>query len=151
MSHQVRRVDTGIGADGRSAVLFDDVQVTAGRPRILWCTGATPADNSGADDAGCEFSTEMFGTPGSNFMLFELPPAEPDAPAFVHTTNTIDYIVVLKGRIELTLDTGSVELGPGDVIVDRGVRHSWRALGGEPAVSIGVLLPSHPIGEGATI
>ncbi len=51
---------------------------------------------------------------------------EPDAPG-MHTTDSVDYGIVLEGRIGLELDDGViVELEPGDVVVQNGTRHAWR-------------------------
>lgn len=46
-----------------------------------------------------------------------------------HTTETIDYGFVLRGRIELLLDDGAHVLEAGDVIVQRATRHAWRNPG----------------------
>ena len=143
----VRRVVTGINAQGRSTVLFDDRQSGA-TARVLWATDSLPADNASRADAAPAFGLERFRSPGTTFMLFELPAGE---TSLMHATDTIDYIVVLKGRLELILETGSVELAPGDCVVDRGVIHAWRALGDEPAMSIGVLVAAKPVGAGATL
>ena len=65
---------------------------------------------------------------------------EPDAPGF-HTTPTVDYGVVLSGRVVLELDDGvTTELAPGDVVVQNGTRHAWRNPGDEAARIIFVLL-----------
>jgi naringenin degradation protein FdeH len=143
----VRRVVTGVNAQGRSTVLFDDRQSGA-TAHVLWATDSLPADNASRADAAPPFGLERFKSQGTTFMIFELPAGQASP---MHATDTIDYIVVLKGRLELQLETGSVELGPGDCVVDRGVIHAWRALGDESAMSIGVLLPSKPVGAGATI
>jgi quercetin dioxygenase-like cupin family protein len=51
---------------------------------------------------------------------------EPDAPG-MHTTDSVDYGIVLEGRIGLELDDGAiVELEAGDVVVQNGTRHAWR-------------------------
>lgn len=51
---------------------------------------------------------------------------EPDDPG-MHTTDSVDYGVIISGRITLELDDGeSVELNPGDVFVQNGTRHAWR-------------------------
>ena len=147
MSGSVRRVVTGVDGEGRSTILFDD-RKSATSARVLWATDAFPADNASREDAAPEFSLDRFRSAGSTFMVFELPAGQTSP---MHATDTLDYIVVLKGRLELQLDTGSVELGPGDCVVDRGVIHAWRALGDEPAMSVGVLVPSVPVGAGATI
>ena len=47
-----------------------------------------------------------------------------------HTTQTIDYVMVLEGEIALELDTGEVTLRPGDCVVQRGTRHAWRNRSG---------------------
>lgn len=53
----------------------------------------------------------------------------------MHTTDTIDYVVVLAGQAELELDDGQKELvQAGDCIVQRGTRHAWRVVGDEPLV-----------------
>ncbi|MCP3987868.1 MAG: cupin domain-containing protein [Actinomycetia bacterium] len=59
-----------------------------------------------------------------------------------HTTATIDYGIVLSGRVELGLDDGWVELGPGDVVVQRATRHAWRLLGNEPCRIAWILIAS---------
>lgn len=51
---------------------------------------------------------------------------EPEAVG-MHTTDSVDYGIVLSGRIGLELDDGAtVELEPGDVVVQNGTRHAWR-------------------------
>lgn len=59
-----------------------------------------------------------------------------------HTTETIDYGIVLSGAVELGLDSGWVELGPGDVVVQRATRHAWRLVGDEPCRIAWVLISS---------
>jgi mannose-6-phosphate isomerase-like protein (cupin superfamily) len=44
----------------------------------------------------------------------------------MHTTDTIDFEVVLEGSVVLELDDGArVTLGPGDTVVQNGTRHRW--------------------------
>ncbi|NOX50661.1 MAG: cupin domain-containing protein [Gammaproteobacteria bacterium] len=45
----------------------------------------------------------------------------------MHTTNSVDYGILLKGRLTLELDDGEkVELEAGDVVIQNGTRHAWR-------------------------
>ena len=45
----------------------------------------------------------------------------------MHTTDTIDFVVVLSGEVWLELDGGQQTLvGPGDAVVQNGTRHAWR-------------------------
>lgn len=51
---------------------------------------------------------------------------EADNPG-MHATDSVDYGVILSGKITLELDDGEVaELGPGDVWIQNGTRHAWR-------------------------
>jgi quercetin dioxygenase-like cupin family protein len=70
---------------------------------------------------------------------FEMSPAEARG---MHTTNTLDYGVVVRGEMTLELDDGQIiRLRQGDCIVQNGTRHRWRNPGAEPClmafVSIG--------------
>ena len=38
----------------------------------------------------------------------------------MHRTPTIDLVIVLSGRVELVLDAETVQLGPGDTVVQEG-------------------------------
>ena len=51
---------------------------------------------------------------------------ESDNPG-MHTTDTVDYGIVLEGEIWLELDEGHVQhLHKHDVVVQNGTRHAWR-------------------------
>jgi mannose-6-phosphate isomerase-like protein (cupin superfamily) len=53
----------------------------------------------------------------------------------MHTTDTIDYGVVISGEIWLELDDGAeVHLEQGDCVVQNGTRHAWRNRSSEPCV-----------------
>jgi hypothetical protein len=58
----------------------------------------------------------------------------------MHTTSTLDYVVVLLGSVTLLLDEAEVQLRPFDVVVQRGTNHYWLNLGPDPALLMGVLL-----------
>ncbi len=51
---------------------------------------------------------------------------DPDRPG-MHATDTLDFMVVLDGRVVLGLDDGERVIGPGEYVVQRGTRHRWRA------------------------
>ena len=53
----------------------------------------------------------------------------------MHTTDTIDYGVVVRGEMTLELDDGKmVHLRQGDCIVQNGTRHRWRNPLSEPCL-----------------
>jgi mannose-6-phosphate isomerase-like protein (cupin superfamily) len=60
----------------------------------------------------------------------------------MHKTETIDYIILLKGDVTLILDEDEVTLKPHDVVVQRGTNHAWVNNGNEPALLIAVLIDS---------
>lgn len=65
---------------------------------------------------------------------------EPDSPG-MHTTDTIDYDIVLDGKISVEFDDGAmVNLSKGDILVQYGTRHAWRNVSNEPATMIFVLI-----------
>ena len=60
----------------------------------------------------------------------------------MHKTETIDYIILLKGDVTLILDEEEVDLKPYDVVVQRGPNHAWTNNGNEPALLIAILVDS---------
>jgi mannose-6-phosphate isomerase-like protein (cupin superfamily) len=68
---------------------------------------------------------------------------EPDSPG-MHTTPTIDFEYVVSGRVVLELDDGvTVELGPGDTVVQNGTRHAWRNPYDEPCTMVVFIVGAH--------
>lgn len=65
---------------------------------------------------------------------------EPEHPG-MHTTDTVDFDLVVSGEVWLELDDGAeVRLGPGDCVVQNGTRHRWRNKTSEPCVLAVALL-----------
>jgi hypothetical protein len=65
---------------------------------------------------------------------------EPQAPG-MHTTDSIDYGIVLAGELWLELDDGATQqLKQHDVVIQNGTRHAWRNKGGSDAVLAFVLI-----------
>jgi mannose-6-phosphate isomerase-like protein (cupin superfamily) len=65
---------------------------------------------------------------------------EPDSPGY-HTTDSIDFVYIATGRVQLELTSGEpVILAQGDSVVQNGTRHRWRAIGDEPVTLVAVLL-----------
>jgi mannose-6-phosphate isomerase-like protein (cupin superfamily) len=148
----VRRVVTGHDASGKSVFVSDEAVAalpTTGFHR-LWGGDATPQfpDDGGVPDHHTYFPP----IGGFRFGMFVLPPegtAEPTAgptdfegelPGLLsymdpsdpgmHTTDTIDFEIVLEGTVVLELDdSAEVTLHPGDTVVQNGTRHRWRNSG----------------------
>jgi len=144
-STPLRRVVTGLDADGKSCILIDGPA-----DQVIWATAETPVDNSGTADQGGGFSF-AFPRGGSKFVMLEMPPGDGLFGPGMHATDTIDYIAVLKGEVVLVTETEEVRCGPGDMIVDRGVMHGWRNHGPDTVFMAIAMIDAAPVGAGATI
>lgn len=149
VSFKNRRVVTGINDEEKSCVIsdspVDQVSGADGDPVVLWRTDDFPVDNSRNDERAEPFTTDAFNA--SSFLLMFT--AVPGQPSAWHATDSIDYVIVVKGAVTLELETGPVSLREGDIVIDRGVVHSWRATGDEPAVMFCAVTRAKPVGRGA--
>ncbi len=65
---------------------------------------------------------------------------EPENPG-MHTTNSIDYGIVISGEIYLELDNGEERLlTTGNCVVQNGTRHAWVNKSNKPATMAFILL-----------
>ena len=65
---------------------------------------------------------------------------EQDHPG-MHTTDSIDYGLLLNGELWLEVDGGEArQVRPGDVVVQNGTRHAWRNRSQSPATIAFVLI-----------
>lgn len=146
-----RRVVTGLNDQGKSCIVIDGpvpIFPESMGAALVWQTKTRPADNSGNADTAEPYQIDFLHTPGSCFAICQF---APHSPAGMHATDTIDYLVILSGRVTLVTENGEADLGPGDFVVDRGVVHGWRNDHDEPCVAVAVNLPAHPVGAGRTI
>jgi uncharacterized cupin superfamily protein len=66
----------------------------------------------------------------------------------MHRTETIDYVIVIAGEIDMDMDEETVHLRAGDVMVQRGTNHAWVNRGTVPARLAFVLVDAAPLGIG---
>ena len=132
---------TAASSEAGSKKAFADPSIEAnfcpgqGESRLMFVTFPPDSVMMRADFDGAAFGAE-FGQllPGLAETF------EPDAPG-MHTTDSIDYDVVLNGEITLELDDGQeVLLKQHDVAVQQGNRHAWRNKGDKPATMLFVLM-----------
>jgi hypothetical protein len=65
---------------------------------------------------------------------------EMDSPG-MHTTDTVDYGMLLEGELHLELDDGQTRvLKRHDVVIQNGTRHAWRNRSDRPATMLFVLV-----------
>src|SRR4026207_157726 len=123
MALQLRRVITGHDANGKARVMIDEVARHAfvGRPGAtginVWTTEGFPANNDGAEDAGLR----KVGTPVRNGTIFRVLEFAPGLAARNHRTDSIDYIVVMSGEIDMELGESVVHPTRGYALVPRGL------------------------------
>jgi len=156
-------------SDDSAPRAIDFKQVPGFSPTLLWATPAIPEVGKGQvgdptptaeswvpGPGGTRLMTVRF-PPDSSMMRADFDPAafgaefgagmpglaekfEMDSPG-MHTTDSVDYDVVLEGEITLELDGGKeVRLKKHDVVVQNGNRHAWRNKSSEPAVMLFVLI-----------
>jgi len=150
MALQVRRVITGHDASGRAIVHIDELcrNTFVGRPGAtginVWTTEGFPANNDGTDDAGLR----KVGTTIPNGTIFRILEFAPGLAPRNHRTDSIDYIVVLSGEIDMELDDSVVHIKAGDVMVQRGTNHAWANRSSKRARVAFVLIDATPLGIG---
>jgi quercetin dioxygenase-like cupin family protein len=140
---------------GQSCVIFDGPDgIVAGEgvtTTLLWQTDEAPASNEGNAEGALEPSSFKVPRGGTKFVLARFPPGAGADSYGMHASNTLDYGVVLSGRLTLVLEAEEVELNPGDFIIDRGVLHGWRNSGREDATVLWTVLDAKPTARPATV
>lgn len=152
MSLRLRRVVTGHDDQGRAVVKIDEIasNVTSRRvgvsAAVIWSTDTFPAVNKGDEDGGLGVTSTTL----RDGTVFRVARYEPGVAPRRHRTDSIDYAVVLSGEIDMELDTETVRLKAGDVLVQRGTMHNWVNRGKEAAIVAFVLVAAQPVAVGDT-
>ncbi|HEY3188864.1 MAG TPA: cupin domain-containing protein [Solirubrobacteraceae bacterium] len=153
MALRVRRVITWHDASGRALVKIDEIakNVVSGRPganaAVVWTTEGFPANNDGDADEGLR----KVGTTLKSGTVFRVIEFSPGVAARNHRTDSIDYIVIMSGEIDMELDGSVVHLKACDVMVQRGTIHNWVNRGTEPCVLAVVLVDAKPVEAGGKV
>jgi mannose-6-phosphate isomerase-like protein (cupin superfamily) len=159
-----RRIVTEVGDDGRSRL------ATVGPPATtqtypngttmseIWQTFGPLGDPMQGGDVPDGVVRIPPADAGTTWRLVTLPPqsgAATDRDAdgrdtMMHRTDTVDFVQIAHGRVVLELPDGSVELGPGDCVIQRGSWHAWRVPFDEPCTMSVVMIttPALPSGLG---
>lgn len=173
MALQVRRVVTTHDATGKHIISSDEV--LSGKDRQagakmrqqltgceIWSTDRMPVDNSPEAEAdqksgfvygarNSEFGTNNYVRTGGGTLL-RIDEWAPGVPPFRHRTETVDYVVILSGEIDLELDGDEVvHLKAGDTLVQRGGIHTWMNRGTVPAVMVVVETDATPVEAGGKV
>lgn len=98
-----------------------------------------------------EFPPATSGASGIDFSEDAIDELKTKLPGFIehleldnpgmHTTDSVDFGIVLEGEIDLELDNGAERhLKAGDVVVQNGTRHAWRNRSGKTTKMAFILL-----------
>ena len=150
----IRRVVTGHDASNVAKVLIDAPATNAKKPNsgvvstLMWITDKNPAD-IGTGETIEDMGARIVGTPppagGTRFCVIDFPPGN---HPHMHRTETIDYVIVVDGEIEMDMDDSTVKLKAGDILVQRGTNHAWANRSGKNARVAFVLVDGKPLGIG---
>jgi len=148
----IRRVVTGHDAQGKAIVKIDEIcsNFKESRPGgfacNIWTTDSVPANNDGQADGGQREGKFTMIENGSVFRILDF---RPGIQKRVHRTDSIDYIVVMSGEIDMELESGKeVHLKAGDVMVQRGTVHNWINRGTQTCVMAVILVHANPVQAG---
>jgi quercetin dioxygenase-like cupin family protein len=149
----LRRVVTGHDAAAVAKVLTDS-QIPAQRGKsdaavhAVWNTGEMPCEiaiGEAIEDRGALPHATPPPKNGTRLTIIDYPPGNRGT---MHRTETLDYVIVMSGEIEMVMDDSTVTLKAGDVMIQRGTNHGWFNRGTENARVAFVLVDAQPLGIG---
>jgi quercetin dioxygenase-like cupin family protein len=144
----VKRIVTGWTADGEPAILFEGPPSTefdfgVARSAEIWRTNSVPtAFRETHDPTAGDFQVE----PPIGGTICRIATYRPGATVDVHSTETVDYIIVLAGALTMVFGDRDIVLEPGDVVVQQATPHGWANRGSDPCVVAAILMTA----DGAT-
>lgn len=139
----IRRIVCADGPDGKSKAIADGPAPVRTDPArlgfsstFIWATDATPP----RIDTAPEPAHLLAPPPGGSVCRILTFPPERAPHRVMQRTRTLDFCIVLEGRITLVLDTEEVQLKAGDTVVQRGTSHAWSNRSDAPCV---IAISSH--------
>ena len=127
----IRRVITGHDGKNVAKVIIEGPATNTKTPRdgvastLMWSSDRMPVDiaiGENVEDMGARILGTAPPENGSRFIVMEFAAG---VVSEMHRTETIDYIVMLSGEIDMDMDDSTVKLRAGDIMVQRGTNHAW--------------------------
>jgi quercetin dioxygenase-like cupin family protein len=153
----IRRVVTGHDDKNVAKVIMDAPATnhkggaSGAQSTLIWITEGAPAEMPVGEQVE-DLGARILGTPppanGTRFCVITFPPGNPGR---MHRTETIDYVIVMQGELDMEMDDSVVKLKAGDIMVQRGTNHAWVNRGKEVARAAFVLIDAKPLGIGHPI
>jgi quercetin dioxygenase-like cupin family protein len=150
----IRRVVTGHDNNNIAKVIMDGEATnhkggaSGAQSTLVWITEGAPAEMPVGEQVE-DLGARILGAPppanGTRFAVITFPPGNPGR---MHRTETVDYVIVMMGELDMDMDDSTVKLKAGDVLVQRGTNHAWVNRGKEVARAAFVLLDAKPLGIG---
>ena len=153
----IRRVVTGHDRNSVAKVLTDDKATNAKFPQpglvstMMWCTDNAPAKipvGEKIEDMGARILGTAPPAKGTRFAVIDFPPGN---HPHMHRTETVDYVIVIDGEIEMDMDDSTVKLKAGDIMIQRGTNHAWANRSSKRARVAFVLVDAEPLGIGQPV
>lgn len=146
----IRRIVSGMRSDGTQGVIEDGqpphvVTIDAERGLFrtdIWSSSTMPYDNGDPADPTLTWPDDLFSPlpNGTACFVMEIPPDDPESPPDLHRTDTLDYIVILRGEIHAIFADEERLVKAGDILVQRGTPHGWSNRSGQPCTFLAVML-----------
>lgn len=152
----IRRIVTGHAGEV-ATVLIDAPATNAKHPApgmvstLIWSTDGAPAKipaGTAVEDMGARILGTAPPPKGTRFAVIDFPPGNTSR---MHRTETVDYVIVLEGEIEMDMDSSTVKMTAGDVVVQRGTNHAWANRSSARARVAFVLVDAEPLGIGQPV
>ena len=153
----IRRVVTGHDEHATAKVIIDAPASNEKYPDVnmistlIWATDTMPADiavGTSVEDMGNRMLGSAPPENGTRFAVLDFPPGN---AAVTHRTETLDYVIVLEGELEMDMDDSTVKLKAGDVLIQRGTNHTWTNRSNKRARIAVVLVDAKPLGIGKAL
>ena len=122
----IRRVVTSHNKDSQAIVWRDDhlhgkLGTHGNAVTLLWSSDSHPAEVTSKTDKG-KVETGLVNN-GSVLRIVDLPP---NSVGRLHRSISLDYVLVIKGSVVLSLDDGSrTTVNEGDLVVQQATMHGW--------------------------
>jgi quercetin dioxygenase-like cupin family protein len=153
----IRRVVTGHDDNNVAEVLIDGRATNSKFPQaglvstMMWCTDGAPAKvpvGEKIEDMGARILGTAPPAKGTRFAVIDFPPGN---HPHMHRTETVDYVIVMEGEIEMDMDDSTVKLKAGDIMIQRGTNHAWANRSSKRARVAFVLVDAEPLGIGKPV